>query len=146
MELYQLCLPKSESTPTALYIRTEGIVTQVANHLKLAYDSAVSFDTWFGCFDYLQWRRYTTLTTPIAAFFIKGTMLVKCYVRTAERTSLLYEQTVISDGSQPQVFPFSISNLRKTAFCIFACRQNQRTAYFCVAAIWQMFQNFVPFK
>ena len=41
MELYQLCLPESESTPTALYIRTEGIVTQVANHLKLAYDSAV---------------------------------------------------------------------------------------------------------
>ena len=97
IELYELCLPKSESAPTALYIRTEGTVTRTANHLQLACKSAVSFDTWFGCFDYLQWRRYTTLTTPIAAFFIKGTMLVQCYVRTAERTSLLYEQTVTSD-------------------------------------------------
>ena len=119
MVLYQLCLPKSESTPTALYIRTEGTVTRTANHLQLAYDSAVSFDTWFRCFDYLQWRRYTTLTTPIATFFIKGTMLVQCYVRTTERTSLLYEQTVTSDGTQPQVFPFSISNLPENGFLYF---------------------------
>ena len=78
MELYQLCLPESESTPTALYIRTEGTVTRTANHLKLAYDSAVSFDTWFGCFDYLQWRRYTTLTTRVPRnspiIFLPGTI------------------------------------------------------------------------
>ena len=69
IELYELCLPKSESAPTALYIRTEGTVTQTANHLQLAYDSAVSFDTWFGCFDYLQWRRYNN---PHCNFFHKG--------------------------------------------------------------------------
>lgn len=130
IELYELCLPKSESAPTALYIRTEGTVTRTANHLQLACESAVSFDTWFGCFDYLQWRRYTTLTTPIATFFIKGTMLVQCYVRTAERTSLLYEQTVTSDGSQPQVFPFSISNLLENGFLYFRLQAKSENCLF----------------
>lgn len=130
IELYELCLPKSESAPTALYIRTEGTVTRTANHLQLACESAVSFDTWFGCFDYLQWRRYTTLTTPIAAFFIKGTMLVQCYVRTAKRTSLLYEQTITSDGSQPQVFPFSISNLPENGFLYFRLQAKSENCLF----------------
>lgn len=130
IELYELCLPKSESASTALYIRTEGTVTRNANHLQLACESAVSFDTWFGCFDYLQWRRYTTLTTPIATFFIKGTMLVQCYIRTAKRTSLLYEQTVTSDGSQPQVFPFSISNLPENGFLYFRLQAKSENCLF----------------
>lgn len=131
IELYELRLPKSKSIPTALYIRTEGVVEQTAEqHLQLAYGSAVSFDTWFGCFDYLQWRRYTTLTTPIAAFFIKGTMLVQCYVRTAEQTSLLYEQKITSDGTQPQVFPFSISDLPDNGFLYFRLQAASKDCLF----------------
>lgn len=34
IELYELCLPKSESAPTALYIRTEGTVTRTAKKAK----------------------------------------------------------------------------------------------------------------
>lgn len=86
------------------------------------------------------------LNNPHCSFFIKGTMLVQCYVRTAERTSLLYEQTVTSDGSQPQVFPFSISNLPENGFLYFRLQAKSENCLFCVAAIWQMFQNFTLFK
>ena len=57
-------------------------------------------------------------------------MLVQCYVRTAERTSLLYEQTVTSDGSQPQVFPFSISNLPENGFLYFRLQAKSENCLF----------------
>ncbi len=122
IELYAMRLPDisvPDAVPETLYIRTKGTVIRNENSLQMAYGSVLSFDTWFGCFDYMQWRKNTIVTTPIACFQIKGTMLIQCFIRTEHNVSMLYEQTITGDGIHPQVFPFSLSNLPENGFLYF---------------------------
>lgn len=133
IELYAMRLPDTsipDAVPKTLYIRTKGMVIQNMNSLQMAYDSILSFDTWFGCFDYMQWRENTIVTTPVACFQIKGTMLVQCLVRTANGVSMLYEQTVTGDGIHPQVFPFSLSHLPENGFLYFQLQAKSDSCQF----------------
>lgn len=133
IELYAMRLPDAsipDAIPETLYIRTKGTVIRNVNCLQMAYDSILSFDTWFGCFDYMQWRKNTIVTTPIACFQIKGTMLVQCLIRTANGVSMLYEQTVTGDGIHPQVFPFSLSHLPENGFLYFQLQAKSDSCQF----------------
>ncbi|MDO4156002.1 MAG: glycosyltransferase [Oscillospiraceae bacterium] len=131
--LYDMRLPDvsiPDAIPDTLYIRTKGTVIRNANNLQMTYDSILSFDTWFGCFDYMQWRKNTIVTTPIACFQIKGTMLVQCLIYTENGVSMLYEQTVTGDGIHPQVFPFSLSNLPENGFLYFQLQAKSKVCQF----------------
>jgi GT2 family glycosyltransferase len=123
IKLYAMYVPdhtqSPAATPETLYLRTDGNVSQQAHHLQMAYGSIVSFDTWFGCFAYPEWRKYTTVKTPVACFRWKGKMAVQCCIRTDDRTMILYQQTLTGDGVHIQAFPFSMENLPQDGFLYF---------------------------
>ena len=81
------------------------------------------------------------LNNPHRSFYHKGND-VGTMLCSHRRT---YKQSLVMVRSH-KYFRFRFPIFRKTDFYIFACKQNQRTAYFCGAAIWQMFQIFMLFK
>lgn len=134
IKLYPMALPCASATahsvPEALYVRTTGAVRWFPAALELERNSTLSFDTWFGCFDYTQWRTFTSVMIPIACFRFTGTMMVECLVHTEKGDMLLYEQLTTGDGINPAVFPFHCSNLPENGFLFFRLRARSKQCRF----------------
>ncbi len=84
MKLYDINLPDIDCECDSLYFRAFPPVKAKGGILFADRDVVISFDTYFNCFSYLKYKKYTVLTQLGIRLSLKGSFEVRLMMRSAE--------------------------------------------------------------
>ncbi|NCA92135.1 glycosyltransferase family 2 protein [bacterium] len=118
MKLFDLNLPSPASCAELLYFRAQPSVKRESDSLIIDCGNSVSFDTYFNCFSYLKYTKYTLLAQLGISLTLKGAFDVKLFMHTASpNKKYLLKQLEFASAQKDELSIFyNISQLTEEGY------------------------------